>query len=104
MVSSLLDFNAKGEFTGSRTTVSDTTQRKKAEDKAKLFHQELEAFTYSVSHDLRAPLRSVVGYAQILKEDYGHKLEEEGNRIANVIITHVGLFWLVVNQPPAEYN
>lgn len=48
-------------------------------------NKELEAFSYSVSHDLRAPLRSVDGYVQILLEDYSTVLDEEGRRICNVI-------------------
>ena len=44
-------------------------------------NRELEAFTYSVSHDLRAPLRAINGYAEILNEDYGSQLDEEGKRI-----------------------
>jgi PAS domain S-box-containing protein len=51
-------------------------------------NNELEAFTYSVSHDLRAPLRAISGYAQILKEDYAASLDEEGNRVSNVIIAN----------------
>ena len=46
---------------------------------------EMEAFTYSVSHDLRAPLRGIIGFSAILEEDYGPKLDEEAKRIITVI-------------------
>jgi PAS domain S-box-containing protein len=48
-------------------------------------NKELEAFSYSVSHDLRAPLRSVHGFTKILLEDYEANLDEEGKRICGVI-------------------
>ena len=61
------------------------------ENQLKLVNKELEAFSYSVSHDLRAPLRAISGYSNMLKEDYSAKLDVEANRIIDVIVdkTHM---------------
>jgi len=51
----------------------------------KASNQELESFSYSISHDLRIPLRAVIGYARMLEEDYGSRLDSEGRRLLQVI-------------------
>ncbi|MCP3867721.1 MAG: hypothetical protein GY703_06420 [Gammaproteobacteria bacterium] len=51
---------------------------REANNEAELLNQELDTFNYSVSHDLRAPLRSLSGFSQALIEDYGDKLDAEG--------------------------
>jgi signal transduction histidine kinase len=48
-------------------------------------NRELEGFSYSVSHDLRIPLRAVSGYAQIMEEDYGAQLDSEGLRLLGLV-------------------
>ena len=47
--------------------------------------KELEEFTYTVSHDLRTPLRAIGGFSRILEEDYGDKLDDEARRLIGVI-------------------
>ena len=46
---------------------------------------DLESFSYSVSHDLRAPLRAIDGFANILAEDYAPSLDDEGRRLLRVV-------------------
>ena len=53
--------------------------------KLELANKELEAFSYSVAHDLRAPLRAVDGFARMLIEEYATQLDENGQRMLNVI-------------------
>jgi len=48
-------------------------------------NRELEAFSYSVSHDLRAPLRAISGFAQAVVEDYAPRLDDEGQRFLGLI-------------------
>ena len=48
-------------------------------------NKELEAFSYSVSHDLRAPLRAVDGFSRMVLEDYSGRLDDEGRRMLGVI-------------------
>jgi PAS domain S-box-containing protein len=88
--------NARGKVVGASKVVRDITERKRAAqvilqlnadleqrvaERTALLqtaNNELEAFSYSVSHDLRSPLRSLDGFSQALMEDYADKLDAEG--------------------------
>jgi PAS domain S-box-containing protein len=77
--------DSEGNFKQSRATVFDITERHKAEQKVNEANKELEAFTYSVSHDLRAPLRSIDGYSKILQEDYVSQMDPEATRLIDIV-------------------
>jgi len=51
----------------------------------KASNEELESFAYSISHDLRAPLRAIDGYSRILEQDYAKVLDTEGIRLLNIV-------------------
>lgn len=81
----VLEFDQQGNLISGFGTVQDITDRKQAEEALKNYaaeletaNRELEAFSYSVSHDLRQPLRALDGFSQIVIEEYADKLDERG--------------------------
>jgi len=58
---------------------------KKRTEQLRKSNEELEAFSYSVSHDLRAPLRGIIAFTKILEEEYSSKLDDEARRITSII-------------------
>lgn len=61
-------------------------------------YKELESFSYSISHDLKAPLRNIDGFAQILKEDYSDKLDDYGLEVLNYIIESTAKMSTLIND------
>lgn len=88
ILSAIAIYDEQGKYIKSRSITINNTERKQAETEIKNLNHELEAFTYSVSHDLRAPLRSIDGYARILQEDYSNTLDPEGQRVLNVVMNN----------------
>jgi len=60
-------------------------QRERLEERVRERTAELESFTYSVSHDLRTPLRAIDGYTRILKEEHADQLDDEGRRLLDTV-------------------
>jgi PAS domain S-box-containing protein len=101
-----LEFDRKGKPLKLIGTISDITELKKVENEvhelnARLeervkertaqlenANKELEAFSYSVSHDLRAPLRAIDGFSKFIIENYGSKLDSEASRLLGLVRTN----------------
>ncbi|HUR10683.1 MAG TPA: ATP-binding protein [Flavitalea sp.] len=68
--------------------LNDELEQKVVERTAQLesANKELESFSYSVSHDLRAPIRAINGYTGILVEDYASKLDADGKKVLQSIL------------------
>ncbi len=95
--------DAEGRIWGLRGTAQNITERKRLEEEmgrlnvelesrveertAELTEavKELESFSYSVSHDLRAPLRAIDGFSSLLEKQSGGSLDEEGHRLVQVV-------------------
>ncbi len=75
----------QGTLLGYGKVTRDLTEQRKAAERLSQSNAELERFSYSVSHDLRAPLRAINGYAQAVLEDYGPALDAEGRRLLGII-------------------
>jgi len=75
--------DAKAQIERLNTELEEHVQERTAQLNATI--GELEAFSYTVSHDLRAPLRAIDGFSRLLFEDYHSKLDAEGQRLLEVI-------------------
>jgi PAS domain S-box-containing protein len=78
---------AETELQAYRDRLEDLVKQRTGELRAAI--TELEAFSYTVSHDLRSPLRSIDGFSALLVEEYGGKLDEEGLRLLGTVRRNV---------------
>ena len=109
-------YREDGTVKGFAKVTQDITEKKTLEDENRLLHEqleekvrqrtkelevvnkELEAFSYSVSHDLRTPLRAIGGYSAMLKEDFGPLLDAEANRLIDTILANTRMMGELIDD------
>ena len=105
--------DSEGNVVGILGTFEDITTRKQAQDQLIETNRELDAFVYTVSHDLRSPLTPIIGYAEELQESYRDRLdakaldwlgriEKQGRRMLSVMEDLLLLAKVGQVAPPAE--
>jgi signal transduction histidine kinase len=84
---------------------TEISERKRAEKevekhalKLEVINKDLESFTYSVSHDLRTPLRAINGFSQVLLESKSDRLDTEGKRVLNLIVRNTNTMGQLIDD------
>lgn len=92
----------QGQFV---TVFEDVTERRQAEEalqrlnrELEFSNRELEAFSYSVSHDLKAPIRAIQGFSRMLVGEHASQLDKEGQRLLDVIVTNTQIMTNIVDD------
>lgn len=81
-------FSEEGELRKLVFVETDITKLKNSEEQYFAVNKELESFSYSVSHDLRSPLRAINGYSKILQEDYTANFDSDGLKALDAILNN----------------
>lgn len=87
------DFNVMAQ----RLHAAEAAWSKRTEE-LEAANKDLEGFSYSVSHDLRAPLRAIDGFIAILLEEYANKLDDEGRRLFGVVSDNAKKMGLLIDN------
>jgi len=109
----VLSWKSVPQYDGSMyATARDVTERRESDERIRELNRELlerqsaleqanrelESFSYSVSHDLRAPLRHIDGYARILREDLGAQIDPESRRCLDTIVDSARRMGLLIDD------